>query len=51
VATGGWLNTAEATLAWSMARGLFRKTVSTKAMASWIATGVRLMRSVTSPTA
>ena len=47
----GWLNTAEGTQSWSARRGLLPKTVSANAWPSAIATGVRLMRSVTSPTA
>mmetsp|Transcript_60061 Transcript_60061/g.190800 ORF Transcript_60061/g.190800 Transcript_60061/m.190800 type:complete len:239 (-) Transcript_60061:689-1405(-) len=51
VATGGCENTAHATLSWSGLVGWSRKAVLAKAMPSMSATGVRLMRSVTSPMA
>ena len=47
----GWVNTAEGTRSRSTFVGLSLKTVSTKAAPSRIATGVRLTRLVTSPTA
>ena len=48
---GGWLNTADAMLAYSTDDGAPPKTVCTKASPSASATGVRLTRSVTSPMA
>ena len=51
VAASGVLKTAEGTFSWLMSRGLLPKTVSAKALPSDMATGVRLIRSVQSPTA
>ena len=47
----GVLNTAVGTSRWSGRVGAPPKTVRAKQMPSWSATGVRLMRSVTSPIA
>ena len=51
VPIGGWEKTAVATCSWSKLVGLSWKTVAANAAPSRMATGVRLMRSVTSPTA
>src|SRR5262245_27798777 len=51
VASSGWQNTAEGTSRWSGLRFLLPNSVSAKQWPSMMATGVRLMRSVTSPTA
>ena len=51
VPISGVENTAVGTSSWSTAVGLLPNTVSAKAWPSRMATGVRLTRSVTSPTA
>ena len=51
LASSGWQNTADGTSRWSGLRGLLPNSVSAKQWPSMMATGVRLMRSVTSPTA
>ena len=51
LASSGWQNTADGTSRWSALRGLLPNSVSAKQWPSISATGVRLMRSVTSPTA